>query len=238
MSLSCAVTFSHSKDWGCSTYIPGLNDWAFVSIGKTCRPYYNSMDTCVVRIIKLYFNKNLVGDCDLVKTTSFLSDVLTGSISEVPSRVTAPHMSHIYALMPTVEQTPCQHWLSLVQHCFASNALNALLELATLTSYFVDQNISYLCLSLPDFFLFAPSCCTYPSMLILVGITLASQSYTISQAIFWTTTLVCYSLITFSLVLSAAHTCIHRLLISVGITLAAQFYAISWTPIVVSFLRW
>ena len=146
---------------------------------------------------------------DLVNTTSFLSDVLTGSISEVPSRVTAPHMSHIYSLMPTVEQTPCQHQLSLVQHCFASNALNALLELATLTSYFVDQNISYLCLSLPDFFLFAPSCCTYPSMLILVGITLASQSYTISQAIFWTTTLVCYSLITFSLVLSAAHTCIH-----------------------------
>ena len=55
----------------------------------------------MVRIIKLYFNKNLVGDCDLVNTTSFLSDVLTGSISEVPSCVTAPPMSHINALMLT-----------------------------------------------------------------------------------------------------------------------------------------
>ena len=53
-----------AKDRGCSTYMPGLNDWAFASTGSTCRLYHNSMDgTRVVRTIELYLNKYLIGDC-------------------------------------------------------------------------------------------------------------------------------------------------------------------------------
>lgn len=197
-----------AKDRGCSTYMPGLNDWAFASAGSTCRPYHNSMDgTRVVRTIELYLNKYLIGDCfaldvrlhpspqelptaeswedverhvlsvrreglyaaeaysfDLVDTTGCLPDMLTGSIPEAPSGVTA---SHLYAIMLTVEQKACRHRLSLVGHCTdsASNALNALLLLATPTRYLVGQNISFLGLSLPDYFLFSPFLRTaYPSI--------------------------------------------------------------------------
>lgn len=75
--------------------------------------------------------------------------------------------SHLYAIMLTVEQKACRHGLSLVGHCMdsASNALNALLLLATPTRYLVGQNISFLGLSLPDYFLFSPFLRTaYPSI--------------------------------------------------------------------------
>ena len=92
---------------------------------------------------------------DLVDTTGKLPDLLTGSIPEAISGVTA---SHIYALMLEVEHKASMHKLSLIGHCTdsASNALNALLKLATPSQYLTEQGISFLGLQRQDYFLFAP----------------------------------------------------------------------------------
>ena len=92
---------------------------------------------------------------DLVDTTGKLPDVLVGSIPESTSGVTA---SHIYAIMLEVEKRAMTHSLSLTGHCTdsASNSLKALLQLATPTDYLVELGVTYLGLSRPDFFLFAP----------------------------------------------------------------------------------
>lgn len=98
---------------------------------------------------------------DLVDTTGMLADQLTGSIPEATSGVTSSH------IMIAVEKKSCIHNLSLVGHCTdsASNSLNALLKLATPSSYLLDRGISYLGLSIPSFFLFAPSLrAGYPSI--------------------------------------------------------------------------
>ena len=80
---------------------------------------------------------------DLVDTTGEFPDMLLGSIPEVTSGVTA---SHIYSLMLTVEQKAEKYNLSLVGHCTdsASNALNALLKLATATQHLVKQDVHFL----------------------------------------------------------------------------------------------
>lgn len=93
---------------------------------------------------------------DLVDTSGKLLDLLTGSIPESTSGVTA---SHVYAMMLEVERRASRHSLSLVGHCTdsASNALNALLKLATPTEYLVDNlKVSFLGLRRTDFYLFAP----------------------------------------------------------------------------------
>ena len=93
---------------------------------------------------------------DLVDTSGKLPDLLTGSIPEPTSGVTA---SHVYAMMLEVERRASRHSLSLVGHCTdsASNALNALLKLATPTEYLVDNlKVSFLGLRRTDFYLFAP----------------------------------------------------------------------------------
>ena len=68
-----------------------------------------------------------------------------------------------------------QHNLSLTGHCTdsASNALNALLMLATPTKYLVEElDVTYLELSRPDYFLFAPFfALVIPALRIPVGIT-------------------------------------------------------------------
>lgn len=102
---------------------------------------------------------------DLVDTTGRLPDLLIGSIPEATSGVTA---SHVYCLMLEVEKKAMKHDLSLTGHCTdsASNALNALLMLATPTRYLAkDLNVAYLGLSRPDFYLFAPFFrSSYPSI--------------------------------------------------------------------------
>ena len=94
---------------------------------------------------------------DLVDTTGQLHepDLLTGSMPESSTGVTA---SHIYAFVLEVERRAFTHNLSIVGHCTdpASNALNALLKLATSANYLVDEGISCLGLQRRDYFLFAP----------------------------------------------------------------------------------
>ena len=92
---------------------------------------------------------------DLVVTTGRLPDLLTGSIPEATSGVTA---AHIFAIMFEVEQKASTHNLSLIGHCTdsASNSLNALLKLATPIQYLLDHDICFLGLSRKDYFLFAP----------------------------------------------------------------------------------
>ena len=94
-----------------------------------------------------------------------LPDLLPGSIPKSTSGVTASHV--IYSIMLEVEKKAIQHNLSLTGNCTdsASNALNALLMLATPTKYLVEEfDVTYLGLSRPDYFLFAPFCSRYPSI--------------------------------------------------------------------------
>lgn len=73
----------------------------------------------------------------------------------------------IYSIMLEVEKKAIQHNLSLTGHCTdsTSNALNALLMLAMPTKYLVEEfDVTYLGLSRPDYFLFAPFCSRYPSI--------------------------------------------------------------------------
>ena len=51
---------------------------------------------------------------DRVDTTDMLPDLLTGSIPEATTEVTA---SHIHALMLEVEQRALMHNVSLIGHC-------------------------------------------------------------------------------------------------------------------------
>jgi len=92
---------------------------------------------------------------DLVDTTGKLPEILTGTIPEATSGVTA---SHIYSMMLNVEQKAAKYNLSLVGHCTdsASNSLNALLKLATPSQYLVDCGVSFLGLKIKSFYLFAP----------------------------------------------------------------------------------
>ena len=86
-----------------------------------------------------------------------LPDLLPGSIPKSTSGVTASHV--IYSIMLEVEKKAIQHNLSLTGNCTdsASNALNTLLMLATPTKYLVEEfDVTYLGLSRPDYFLFAP----------------------------------------------------------------------------------
>lgn len=89
---------------------------------------------------------------DLVDTTGKFPEILTGTIPEATSGVTA---SHIHSMM-LIEHT--KYNLSLVGHCTdsASNSLNALLKLATPSQYLVDCGVSLFGLKLKSFYLFAP----------------------------------------------------------------------------------
>ena len=90
----------------------------------------------------------------MVDTTGKLPDLLTGSLPEATRGVTA---SHVYALMLEVEQRALIHNLSLIGHCTdsASNALNALLKLATPSKHLIDHGIIFLGLQRKDYFLYA-----------------------------------------------------------------------------------
>ena len=81
---------------------------------------------------------------DLVDVTGKLPDLLTGSVPEASTGVTA---SHIYAPTLEVEQRAFTHNLSLIEHCTdsASNALNALLKLATPTKLFMKPSVFLAC---------------------------------------------------------------------------------------------
>ena len=101
---------------------------------------------------------------DLVDTTGKLPDMLTGSIPEATSGVTA---THIYCIMLEVEKKAIKHSLSLTGHCTdsASNSLNALITLATPTEHLVKElKVAYLGLQRTDYYLFAPFFRLYPSI--------------------------------------------------------------------------
>ena len=101
---------------------------------------------------------------DLVDTTGKIPDLLTDSIPEATSGVTA---SHIYTVMLQVEQKALAHNVSLIAHCTdsAPNALNALLKLATPSQFLITKGVVFLSLQRKDYYLFAPFVhSSYPSI--------------------------------------------------------------------------
>ena len=76
---------------------------------------------------------------DFVDTTGKLSDMLIGSIPEATSGVTG---EHIYSIMIEVEKQCAHYGVPLVGHCTdsASNALNALIKLASSSTFLCEQN--------------------------------------------------------------------------------------------------
>ena len=93
---------------------------------------------------------------NLSDTTGKLPDILIGSIPESANGVTG---DHILALMLEVERRAEKCSLPLVGHCTdsASNALNALIFLASPSTYVLSElSLSFLGLSRQDYFFFAP----------------------------------------------------------------------------------
>ena len=133
----------HVRAWPDKFKLPVANSWEQV------RDYVLS-----VRRKRLYAAEAY--SFDLVDTTGKLPDMLTGSIPEATSGVTA---SHVYSIMLEVEKIAMKHKLSLTGHCTdsAANTLNGLLILATPTKFLVEKlGVTYLGLSRPDYHLFAP----------------------------------------------------------------------------------
>ena len=92
---------------------------------------------------------------DFVDTSGKYSDMLIGSIPEATLGVTG---EHIYSIMMEVEKK-CEHYgVPLIGHCTdsASNALNALIKLASPTTFLRELNIKYVGLPRKDFIFYAP----------------------------------------------------------------------------------
>ena len=91
---------------------------------------------------------------DLVDTSGKLTDIMVGSIPEDTSGVTA---SHILALMLEIEKKARKQNVPLIGHCTdsASNALNALIKLASPGTY-ACENVHFLGLRRSGFTFFAP----------------------------------------------------------------------------------
>ena len=102
---------------------------------------------------------------NLVDTSGKLTDIMVGSIPEAQSGVTA---SHILALMLEIESRARKYNIPLIGHCTdsASNALNALIKLASPNTY-NGENMCFLGLRRPGFVFFGPFLKdTYPSIAI------------------------------------------------------------------------
>ena len=91
---------------------------------------------------------------NLVHTCGKLADIMVGSIPEATSGVTA---SHILALMLEIERRARKHCVPLIVHCTdsASNSLNALIKLASPSTY-SSESVHFLGLDRPGFTFFAP----------------------------------------------------------------------------------
>ena len=81
--------------------------------------------------------------------------MLTGSIPEATSGVTG---EHIYSIMIEVEKQCAHYGVPLVGHCTdsASNALNALIKLASPTTFLCELSIKFVGLPRQDFIFFVP----------------------------------------------------------------------------------
>ena len=81
--------------------------------------------------------------------------MLIGSIPEATSGVTG---EHIYSIMIEVEKQCAHYGVPLVGHCTdsASNALNALIKLASSSTFLCEQNIKFVGLARQDFIFYAP----------------------------------------------------------------------------------
>ncbi len=101
---------------------------------------------------------------DFVDTTEKYSYMLIGSIPEATSGVTG---EHIYSIMIEVEKQCAHYGVPLVGHCTdsASNALNALIKLASPTTFLCELSIKFIGLPRQDFIFYAPVLRTgYPSI--------------------------------------------------------------------------
>ena len=92
---------------------------------------------------------------DFVDTTGKYSDILIGSIPEAISGVTG---DHIYSVMIEVEKQCAHYGVPLLGHCTdsASNALNALIRLASPTTFLSGLDIKFVGLPRQDFVFYAP----------------------------------------------------------------------------------
>ena len=91
---------------------------------------------------------------DFVDTTGKYSDMLTGSIPEATSGVTG---ERIYSIMIEVEKQCSHYGVPLVGHCTdsASNALNALIQLASPTTFLRELSIKFVGLPRQDVIFYA-----------------------------------------------------------------------------------
>ena len=81
--------------------------------------------------------------------------MLIGSIPEATSGVTG---EHIYSIMIEVEKQCSHYGVPLVGHCTdsASNALNALIKLASPTTFLCELSLKFVGLPRQDFIFYAP----------------------------------------------------------------------------------
>lgn len=103
---------------------------------------------------------------NLVDTSGKVADIMVGSIPEATSGVTT---GHILAIMLEIERKARKHNIPLIGHCTdsASNALNALVKLASPSTYTSDS-LHFLGLDRAGFVFFAPFLKDgYPSIAIL-----------------------------------------------------------------------
>lgn len=97
----------------------------------------NTWEQVQQHVLSVRANKQYASEAysfNVVDTTGKLTDVMVGSIPEAISGVTA---GHILALMLEVEKRARKHNIPLIGHCTdsASNALNALIKLASPSTY-------------------------------------------------------------------------------------------------------